>query len=162
MRWILLISLILRMPPAYGALSCWELFQTLEQSEALSFTTSTGKKLGDLLPKEIEEIQKRADSLGIDIFVVGSAAKGQRRGIGSNLPLSVFGGTKQNTRSDIDYAVRDGFDELASKSGLPDVDPSFGVRGVNYINLKNGPIILFSPGKKPMLIEGKGRLNLEK
>ena len=94
--------------------------------------------------------------------IVGSAAKGARRGVGSDLPLAEFGGAKAGTRSDIDYAVRNGYDDAASALDLPDVDPSWGVRGVDYLNLDNSPAIRFSPGRAPEYLEqGGGRLTFD-
>lgn len=115
-------------------------------------------QLGDLRPSEINAIQERVDSLDFDVLVVGSAAKGQRRHIGSDLPLG--GASKTGTRSDIDYVVKDGLDDLATQAGLPEVDPGYGVRGVSYINLDKGPAILFRPHMAPELLAGHGRLPL--
>jgi hypothetical protein len=118
-------------------------------------------KVGDLRPEEVAKIQQAADTLGQDIYVLGSAAKGERRGVGTDLPLGQYGKSKAGTRSDIDYAVKNGHDDKADALGLPDVDGSFGVRGVDYINLNNSPAIKFSPGKPPeYLPQGGGRIPL--
>jgi hypothetical protein len=122
---------------------------------------SSTAKLGDLTTAEAAKIQAAADKLGSDLYVVGSAAKGARRNVGSDLPLAEFGGSKLGTRSDIDYAVKNGLDDAASKLDLPDVDSSWGVRGVDYLSLNNSPAIRFSPGKAPELLTGGGRLNLD-
>jgi hypothetical protein len=108
--------------------------------------------LGDLRPHEIYRIQRAADKLDADVFVVGSAAKGARRNVGTDLPLHEFGTPKAGTRSDIDYAVVTGLDEKAGALGLPDGDATFGVLSVDYINLKSSPAIKFSPGKLPEYI----------
>jgi hypothetical protein len=121
----------------------------------------TGKEaLGDLRPQEISQIQRAANELGSDIYVTGSAARGARRGVGSDLPLAGFGESKKGTKSDIDYAVKRGADDTADKLDLPDKDKSFGVRGVDFINLDKGPVIRFSPGKPPEVINGSGKLPL--
>jgi hypothetical protein len=118
-------------------------------------------RVGDLSPAEVARIQAAAEQLGADIYVVGSAAKGTRRNVGSDLPLARFGEGKAGTRSDIDYAVRSGLDDRANTLRLPDVDSSWGVRGVDYLNLDRSPAIRFSPGKAPETISGGGRLYLD-
>lgn len=122
---------------------------------------ATTAKLGDLTPSEVAKIQAAADELGADLYVVGSAAKGARRNVGSDLPLAEFGGSKIGTRSDIDYAVKTGLDDAASALKLPDMDSSWGVRGVGYLNLDNSPAVRFSPGKAPELLSGSGRHYLD-
>jgi len=117
------------------------------------------QKLGDLREDEIQKIQKVSDESGEDIYVVGSAARGERREVGSDLPLGEFGDSKVGTRSDIDYAVRSGADDAMSNAGLPNMDKSFGVRGVDYINTDSGPAIRFSPGQEPeFLPQGGGKI----
>jgi len=118
-------------------------------------------RLGDLRPNEIARIQAAADTLGEDLYVVGSAAKGARRNVDTDLPLADFGGSKAGTRSDIDYAIRNGADDAASELDLPDMDSSWGVRGVDYLNLDNSPAIRFSPGRAPQMLDGGGRINLD-
>lgn len=127
---------------------------------AVPGAVGAGARLGDLTPNEIARIQAAADRFGNDIYVVGSAAKGARRNVGTDLPLGQFGRAKNGTRSDIDYAVRNGLDDHPALRGLPDVDPSFGVRGVDYLNLPNSPAIRFSPGRPPTLIRGDHPLTL--
>lgn len=122
---------------------------------------AAGVRLGDLNPAEVAKIQSAAETLGADLYVVGSAAKGARRNVGSDLPLAEFGGSKVGTRSDIDYAVKNGLDDAASKLDLPDMDSSWGVRGVDYLNLDNSPAIRFSSGQPPEVLTGGGRLNLD-
>lgn len=123
--------------------------------------TATTAVLGDLRPSEIARIQAAADQLGADLYVVGSAAKGARRNIDTDLPFANFGGAKTGTRSDIDYVVRTDLDDVANGLDLPDIDPNFGVRGVGWITLDNSPAIRFSPGRAPEVLEGTGRLTLD-
>lgn len=117
--------------------------------------------LGDLRPTEVARIQAAADTLGEDLYVVGSAAKGARRNVDTDLPLADFGGRKAGTRSDIDYATRNGADDAASEMDLPDMDSGWGVRGVDYLDLDNSPAIRFSPGRAPEMLNGGGRINLD-
>jgi hypothetical protein len=122
------------------------------------------RRLGDLQPHEIDSIQRAADATGEDIYVTGSAARGTRRNLDTDLSLKGFGTKlpKGQTRSDIDYAVRSGADEIVDSHHLPDADPAFGVRGVAYINLDNGPAIRFRPGQAPeYLPQGGGKLWLD-
>lgn len=129
--------------------------------EAAAEAAKYAGKVGDLRPAEVAQIQAAADKLGQDIYVVGSAAKGERRGVGTDLPMSEYGKPKAGTRSDIDYSVKSGADDAADKLGLPDVDGSFGVRGVDYINLDSSPAVRFSPGKPPeYLPQGGGKIHL--
>lgn len=121
---------------------------------------ATAARLGDLRPEEIARIQAAADELGADLYVVGSAAKGTRRNVDTDLPLAEFGGTKANTRSDIDYVTSPLYDDAADALDLPDLDSSWGVRGVDYITLDKGPVIRFRPDAAPEVIEGTGRLML--
>ena len=57
--------------------------------------------LGDLTAAEVREIQAVADEAGRPMEVVGSAASGTRRGVGTDLPI----GKGPDTRSDIDFLV---------------------------------------------------------
>ena len=57
--------------------------------------------LGDLTETEIVRIRSVVDRAGRPIDVVGSAARGERRGVGSDLPI----GEGPGTRSDIDYTT---------------------------------------------------------
>ena len=45
-------------------------------------------RLGDLTAREIREIQSVVDETGRELFVVGSAARGERRNIGKSLPFA--------------------------------------------------------------------------
>jgi hypothetical protein len=116
-------------------------------------TTTAKVALGDLRAAEIAAIQTAANIAKEDIYITGSAARAARRNLDTDLPLGTFGQTKVGTRSDIDYAVRTAADDVVNGLNLklPDVDPSFGIRGVDYINLQSGPAIRFSPFKPPEL-----------
>jgi hypothetical protein len=59
------------------------------------------KCFGDLTQLEIQQIQQLTNQAGRPIHVVGSAARGERRGIGTNQPI----GKGPGTRSDIDYVI---------------------------------------------------------
>lgn len=127
-------------------------------------TATTKVALGDLRAAEIAAIQRAANTAGEDIYVTGSAARAARRNVDSDLPIGTFGQPKAGTRSDIDYAVRSAADDTVNGLNLklPDMDPSFGVRGVDYINLQSGPAIRFSPFKPPeFLPQGGQRIYLK-
>lgn len=126
--------------------------------------TATTRVLGDLRPFEINAIQNAANIAKEDIWVTGSAARAARRNLDSDLPLGTFGQTKVGTRSDIDYAVRSSADDFVNNLnlGLPDIDPGFGIRGLDYINLNSGPAIRFSPFKAPEFFpQGTGKIFLQ-
>ena len=112
--------------------------------QADNFVPGTG--YGDLRRFEIDAIQKVVDDAGRPLEVVGSAAKGNRRGIGSELPIGKGNGTK----SDIDYISHPTylkyFNGLQEK--LPSIDPKTGIipGGTNPFI---GPGISFEPGTKP-------------
>lgn len=116
--------------------------------------------LGDLTPSEVTAIQNGANTLNGPIYVTGSAANGARRGVGTDLPLAEFGQPQTGTRSDIDYAVHPSLDQAANRLDLPDADPSFGVRGVDYLNLDRGPVLVFDPNFPPSVLDGQGRYYL--
>jgi hypothetical protein len=99
--------------------------------------------VGDLLPSEVAQIQGLVDELGAPIDVVGSAARGARRNIGSSLPI----GKGAGTRSDIDFlagpwAAR-AWTDPAVQSRLPS-----NAGGVIFgtHNPYMGPAIRFEPG----------------
>jgi hypothetical protein len=120
-------------------------------------------KLGDLSAQEISKIQSVVDSTNQNLYVVGSAARAERRNVGTNLPIKGFDNELplSETRSDIDYASKLGHDDLLSQQPLPDMDPAFGVRGLDYLNLDSGPAIRFSPGQPPTFLPaGGGRIPL--
>ena len=91
---------------------------------------------------EIRQIQNVVDQAGRPLEVVGLAAKGTRRGVGSNLPIGKGVGTK----SDIDYIVphssRGYFKGL--ERTLPGADPRNPIlEGIR--NPHMGPAIRFEP-----------------
>jgi len=120
--------------------------------------SKVGKKLGDLTIEEINQIQHIVDKVGKDIHIVGSAAKGTQRNIGTDYPIGkkIEGGPQ--TKSDIDYVMQGNYkDKLKlDEAGLPALD-SHGVlvRKNKSRALKPGkPHIQFSPGKEPQFIPG--------
>ena len=101
-----------------------------------------GKLTGDLTRAEVKQIQGVVNEAGRPLEVVGSAAAGTRRGVGSDLPI----GKGPGTRSDIDYVVAPSsakhFEGLQGK--LPGIDPKTGViPGLGNTNI--GPVIRFEP-----------------
>ena len=108
--------------------------------------------LGDLTEHEIAGIQSVVEAAGRPLEVVGSAASGTRRAVGSELPL----GKGLGTRSDIDYVAPPGslpyFDGMGGN--LPSIDPGTGIfPGVH--NPHVGPAIRFEPGAPPRLVPGR-------
>ena len=94
-------------------------------------TKSGASCTGDLTKKELKKIQDIVNSVGEELHVVGSAARAQRRNVGSTKSI----GKGANQKSDIDYITT----SLSAKkkfdsANLPDVDPAHGV-----IKRKNGP-----------------------
>jgi len=83
-----------------------------------------GKKaasgLGDLTKAEVGQIQNVVDEAGRPLDVVGSAARGERRNVGGDLPI----GNGAGTRSDTDFTTagssRGNFNDL--EGGLPNTD----------------------------------------
>jgi RHS repeat-associated protein len=105
--------------------------------------------LGDLTNHEVNSIQKTVDDAGRPVEVVGSAAKGTRRGVGTDLPI----GKGPGTRSDIDYISHPTHLPylMDFQHGLPGIDPQTGiVPGVSNPYL--GPSIRFEPGAAPQTI----------
>ena len=96
------------------------------------------KNTGDLTKAEIKQIQNVVNEAGRPLEVVGSAAKGTRRGVGSDLPVGKGDGTK----SDIDVLIppssKDHFKGLTDK--LPDADVNIGTANPHI-----GPSIRFEP-----------------
>lgn len=91
---------------------------------------------------EVRQIQSIVNQAGRPLDVVGSAATGTRRGVGTNLPI----GKGPGTRSDIDYVTGPSslpyFDGLQGK--LPSLDPKTGIiPGCPNPNI--GPSIRFEP-----------------
>lgn len=108
--------------------------------------------LGDLTAQEVKRIQDVVDQVGRPIEVVGSAAKGERRSIGTGLPF----GKGPGTRSDIDYiappASHPYFRGYEGK--LPEIDPKTGIiPGVH--NPHMGPAVRFEPYTPPKFIPTK-------
>src|SRR5262249_19733310 len=105
-------------------------------------------RLGDLTPDEIKAIQTTVDQAGRPLEVVGSAAKGVRRGVGTELPI----GKGEGTRSDIDYLVPHGSFPYYNglEGGLPSLDPGGIIGGIH--NPFMGPAIRFEPGADPFFV----------
>jgi RHS repeat-associated protein len=110
-----------------------------------------GSRLGDLTAREVRQIQSVVNQAGRPLEVPGSAARGTRRGVGTDLPI----GKGYGTRSDIDYLVppSSGSYFRGLESGLPSLDPRSGIiPGVG--NPFIGPVIRFEPGTSPIFIPG--------
>jgi len=109
--------------------------------------------LGDLSEDEVRQIQEVVDDAGRPLEVVGSAARGERRNPGTDLPF----GKGEGTRSDIDYAIAPSsieyFNEVNAANRLPDVDPHHGLPPSLH-SPHDGPSIRFSPGEDPQFIPG--------
>ena len=104
---------------------------------------------GDLTPEEINQIQSAVDEAGRPLDVVGSAAEGARRGVGTELPI----GKGPGTQSDIDYTTANShignFQGIEGR--LPNADPETPIlRGTADPN--QGPSIRFEPGLPPKFI----------
>jgi hypothetical protein len=113
----------------------------------------TSNPLGDLTPEEIRKIQEIVDNAGRPLEVVGSAASGSRRGLGSNLPI----GKGHGTKSDIDYLVpRSSLDYYKGYEWqLPGIDSGSGIiPGIHNPHI--GPAIRFEPGGIPYVVPGTG------
>jgi RHS repeat-associated protein len=107
--------------------------------------------LGDLTIGEVRVIQSVVDRARRPLNVVGSAARGTRRGIGTNLPI----GKGIGTRSDIDYLAPPYglpyFEGL--QESLPSIDPAGGI-SPGLVNPYMGPSIRFEPGTSPFYVPG--------
>jgi hypothetical protein len=108
---------------------------------------------GDLTIAEVRQIQSVVNQAGRPLEVVGSAARGTRRGIGTDLPI----GKGPGTRSDIDFLVVPSSNPYfrGLESQLPSLDPLTGIipgAGNKFI----GPVIRFEPGVSPSFIPGVG------
>ncbi|MGO9919697.1 MAG: hypothetical protein ACLQIB_34015 [Isosphaeraceae bacterium] len=116
-------------------------------------TAPNNATLGDLTPQEVQEIQSVVDEAGRPLEVVGSAARGTRRGVGTDLPVGKNVGT---TRSDIDYLVSSGsapyYRSIQGK--LPSLDPKGGMVPGTH-NPYQGPGIRFEPHAPPTFIPQK-------
>ena len=97
-------------------------------------------KVGDLTRAENKQIQAVVNQAGRPLDVVGSAASGTRRGVGTDLPI----GKGPGTRSDIDYTTAgsnaDNFDGL--QQDLPSLAPHGILQGTPEPGL---PSIRFEP-----------------
>jgi len=119
-------------------------------AKVVSGLKGAGKSgLGDLTKAEVKNIQKVVDQAERPLEVVGSAASGTRRGVGTDLPLGKGPGTK----SDIDYVTNPAhmpyFMDVQQK--LPSLDPKTGINP-GVVNPYMGPGIRFEPGAKPTII----------
>ncbi|MFD1297472.1 RHS repeat-associated core domain-containing protein [Lysobacter gummosus] len=110
--------------------------------------------LGDLTVSEARQIQRVVNSAQRPLEVVGSAAKGLRRNIGTELPF----GKGPGTRSDIDYIASPSslpnFNPLQGR--LPSIDPKTGIFPGRH-NPNMGPGIRFEPGAKPCSVSECGQ-----
>jgi hypothetical protein len=111
--------------------------------------------LGDLTSDEVNQIQALVEEAGQPIWVVGGAAKGTRRNVGTNLPFKRLLGEKtSSTRSDIDYFFE--YDKIDVYGRprmdvfrrLPDLDTRHGILG-GWVRRRLTTGILFQPGKPP-------------
>jgi len=106
---------------------------------------------GDLTDGEVNQIQDVVNQAGRPLAVIGSAARGERRNRGTDLPL----GKGEEARSDIDYIIghasKDYYIENGLYALLPDIDPE---KGPNFgvPNPHVGPYIQFWPHEDPHFI----------
>ena len=111
--------------------------------------------LGDLTAAEIKQIRGTVDAAGRPLEVVGSAATGTRRGVGTNLPIGKdppeMPGT---TRSDIDYIAPPSSHPYFEGQTLPTVGPEGLIPGLH--NPHMGPAIRFEPGSAPFFVPKAG------
>jgi RHS repeat-associated protein len=107
-----------------------------------------GGRLGDLTLDEIRRIQQVVDKAGRPLEVVGSAARAERRGVGTKRPI----GKGPGTRSDIDYLVPPG--SLDYFKGLDGQLPSFNGLIPGMHNPFIGPGIRFEPHTAPVFRPG--------
>lgn len=114
---------------------------------------SRSSGLGDLTVSEINQIQNIVNQAERPLEVVGSAANGTRRGIGSNLPI----GKGIGTRSDIDYVVPHGSIFAYEGGGLNLKLPSIGNHGIvpGTHNPFIGPAVRFEPYANPFFVPMK-------
>ena len=139
---------------AGGGLGSWAVRSSLSLSAgagSLSLDTlgPAGSGLGDLTLPEVQQIQAVVDEAGRPLEVVGSAARGERRGIGTDLPI----GKGDEGRSDIDYLIPHGsaYHYEGLYESLPSIDPKGGpMFGVH--NPFIGPAIRFEPGAAPYFV----------
>jgi RHS repeat-associated protein len=114
-----------------------------------TFAKGLPSGLGDLTLGEVKQIQSVVDDAGRPLEVVGSAAKGDRRGVGTDLPI----GKGPGTRSDIDYTTAganyDYFRGL--ERSLPSANPETPIL-MGGADPYQGPAIRFEPETKPTII----------
>lgn len=110
---------------------------------------------GDLTHGEVRQIQRAARAVERGVTVVGSAARGQRRGVGSGLPI----GKGPGTRSDIDYVAPPS--HLAHWAGFEHRLPSINIKPGNPPIIPGrmdpwmGPGVKISPKGRPERIPGR-------
>jgi RHS repeat-associated protein len=104
-----------------------------------------GVMMGDLTIGEINAIQAEVNSAGRPLEVIGSAARGTRRGIGSDLPI----GKGPGTMSDIDYITAPSSLRYFSNNNLPLLDIKTGIIP-GHGNPSIGPFIRFEPYSRPV------------
>ncbi|MBL1220993.1 RHS repeat-associated core domain-containing protein [Chryseobacterium sp. L7] len=97
--------------------------------------------IGDLTKNEARQIQTEVNKAGRPLEIVGSAAEGNRRNVGSNLPI----GKGAGTRSDIDYISPPSSIQYFDQYKLPSIDPNTGIIP-GYGNTNIGPVVRFEPG----------------
>jgi RHS repeat-associated protein len=116
-----------------------------------SFRGNLPSGLGDLTRKEQEDIQRVVDRAGRPLDVVGSAARGKRRGRGADLPI----GKGKDGKSDIDYVAPSNSHPYFRdfRENLPDLDPKHGIIP-GPPDPHQGPSIRFEPGNKPRFVPG--------
>lgn len=123
------------------------------QAAELGAAKTGASGLGDLTKAEVGQIQGVVDRAGRPLDVVGSAAKAERRGVGTDLPV----GKGVGTRSDIDYVV--GPSSQGYYKGfeheLPGLDPLSGLINGTH-NPFTGPGVRFEPGAAPRYTPGHG------
>jgi len=104
---------------------------------------------GDLRNGEVDQIQGVVDEAGRPLDVVGSAARGERRGVGSDAPI----GKGPGTRSDTDFTTAPSnmgnFEGL--EGGLPNADPQTPI--LNGTPETGNPSIRFEPNVPPEFID---------
>jgi hypothetical protein len=109
-------------------------------------TDSGSSGFGDLTNREARLIQEVVREVWRPLDVVGSAASGERRGLGTRLPV----GKGPGTRSDIDYSASatSGHEYEKFKHRLPSIDPSHGIIPGGG-DTRYGPVLRFRPYGRP-------------
>lgn len=105
--------------------------------------------LGDLTRAEVGQIQNVVDEAGRPLDVVGSAARGERRNVGSDLPIGKGAGSRSDTDFTTAGANRGNFEGLEGR--LPNTDPRTPIlRGTPE---SGNPSVRFEPNTPPRMIE---------